>query len=209
MNNMSVSYVQLFVALIIFLGIAIYGNGKRAPDDSIPPAVTDKGVSEVKSSEENTSQRESGKRAPEHHPLVKPGAAVSLKSTEPLYAAAPGVYEYQLAIVSPSHSGRMVVDVSAGDGVNVISPDHQVEFELDATGEYKVPVTLGVNTEGRFYIQLHVSITADGQSSTRVIAAILQVGEPAVKAQKAAPQSAVKDSDAVISLPAQETISPR
>jgi hypothetical protein len=72
-----------------------------------------------------------------------------------------------------------------------------------------VPLTINASAEGRFYIQLHITITADGQKSSRVIAAILQVGEPGVKAQKASTKGAGQELKTVISLPAQETISPR
>ncbi len=144
-----------------------------------------------------------------HQPLVKPGAAVRLESTQPLTASGPGVYEYSLQLISPIQNGEMTVNVSAGEGFEIVSSTRQFEFELQEGGEYRVPLTINASAVGRFYVPLHVSITADGQSSSRVVAAILQIGEPAVKAQKAAAKSTREEEESVISLPAQETISPR
>jgi hypothetical protein len=209
-NNMLVSYLQLLAAIIIFSCIAIYGSGKRSTDVSVQSTAIDKNIKEMKSIDEKDSQMGSEKRAHQQHTFVKPGAAVSLKNTEPLYASVPGIYEYQLQLLSANHDGKMTVDVSTSDGLAIVSSAHHFEFELQEGSEYRVPLTINASSEGRFYIQLHVSITANGQPSSRVIAAILQVGALAVKAQKAATvKSASQEAGTVISLPAQETISPR
>lgn len=201
MNNMSVSYVQFFVAIIILSSIIIYGYGKRPSSDSGSPTTAIN-----RSEEANSSNAIATKKS---HPIAKPGAAVNLKSTEPLYAAAPGVYEYQVQLVSPNNSGKMVVNVSVNDGITIVSPEHKFEFELRDNGEYVVPLKLYANSTGRFYIQLNIAIVADEKSSKRVITAILQVGEPVVRAQKMATKSAAGGEQTVIPLPAQETISPR
>lgn len=165
------------------------------------------GTSEITSS--NTVRSKNDKGLQQHHPLSKPGAAVSLNNMQPLTASTPGIYDYQLELISPATEGEMTVDLAPGNGIAIISSVRHFEFPLRDQGEYRVPVTVNASAEGRFYIQLHVSITTGGLSSSRVIAAILQVGEPAVKVQKAAEKGATKEADTVISLPAQETISPR
>jgi len=208
-NKMSVSYLEFFAAIIIFACIAIYGSGSYSPDDSVQSSSIAKSSAGVESKDEKKPLIESEKRAHQQQSLVKPGAAVSLKNSEPLYAALPGVHEYQLQLLSPVHAGKMTVDVSTSDGLALVSSVHHFEFDLQEGGEYEVPLTLNASAEGRFYIQLHVSVTANGQSSSRIIAAILQVGETTVKVQKEAVTSATHEAETVISLPAQETISPR
>jgi len=200
-NNMSVSYLQFLAAIAILSSILIYGYGKR-PSDGAAPSAASTSSSEEASSVDKTETKKS-------HSIAKPGAAVNLKSTEPLYAAAPGVHEYQVQLVSPNHSGKMTVSVSANDGIIIVSPEHQFEFELQDNGEYTVPLKLYASSNGRFYIQFNVTIVADEKSSVRVISAIFQVGEPMAKAQKMATKSAGENVEAVIPLPAQETISPR
>lgn len=201
MNNMSVSYLQFLVAIVIIASILIYGYGKQPSSESIPSTAA------ISSSDEASSS--SKKEAKKSHPIAKPGAAVNLKSTEPLHAAAPGAYEYQVQLVSPNSSGKMIVNVSANDGVDIVSAERQFEFELQENGEYTVPLKLYASSSGRFYIQFNVAIVADEKTTKRVISAIFQVGEPLVKTQKTAAKSASSDVESVISLPAQETISPR
>jgi hypothetical protein len=164
--------------------------------------------SEVAAANTKNVQTKSDKTPHHHHPLVKPGAAVSLKTAQPLSAPLPGLYEYQLQLVSPMQNGKMTVNVQAGEGFEIVSSARWFEFELQEGGEYHVPLTINATAKGRFYIQLHVSITTDGQSSSRVVAAILQVGEPAVKTQKTTLKT-IREDDGVTSMPAHETISPR
>lgn len=209
MSNMSVSYLEFFAAIIIFACIALVGSGEKTPSTPEQSPVIAKNTENASAVNEKNPHLENENNNRQQHSLVKPGAAVSLKNSEPLYAAVPGVYEYQLQLLSPNHEGKMTVDVSTSDGLAIISPAHHFEFELEEDGEYRVPLTITAGAEGRFYIQLHISIVADGQTSSRVIAAILQVGESTVKAQKAAAKSAGQEAETVISLPAQETISPR
>lgn len=142
------------------------------------------------------------------HSLVKPGAPVSLGNKQPLTAATPGTYEYRLQLLSPVDKGKMAVSVTADDGITIVSSPQHFEFSLQEGAEYWLPLTIHAYAEGRFYIQLQVSIFTDGQSSSRVIAAILQIGE-SVKMQKAAAKSTRETTEGIISLPAQESISPR
>lgn len=209
MNKMSVSYLEFFAAIIIFACIAIYGVRDKSPDtprESLN-VVSNTGIASV-SNEKNSHLKNNIHDNPKHS-WVKPGAAVSLESNEPLYAAVPGVYEYQLQLLSPNHEGKMIVDASTSDGLTIVSSLRHFEFDLQEDGEYKLPVTINSSAEGRFYIHLHVSVIVNGQSTSRVIAVILQVGETAMKAQKITAKSAGNDTEEVISLPAQETISPR
>lgn len=138
---------------------------------------------------------------------VKPGAAVSLKNTQPLFVSTPGVLDFQLALISPVADGKMSVDIAASDGLSIVSRERHFDFELNETGEYLIPISVSAETEGRFYIHLHTSITVDDHSSSRSLAAILQVGARAEKSQK--PHSKSSDqSEPIRVLPAQETISP-
>lgn len=208
MNKMSVSYLEFIAAIIIFACIAILGSREKTSNMPEQSQMNAHKTQITFAANEKNPQIKNGKHD-QQHSLAKPGAAVSLKNSEPLYAAAPGVYEYQLLLLSPNHKGKMTVDASTSDGLTIVSSARHFEFELQEGGEYSVPLTINASAEGRFYIQLHISIAADGQTSARVIAAILQVGEAAVKAKKAAAKSSAQGVEEVISLPAQETISPR
>jgi hypothetical protein len=208
-NNMSISYLQFLAAIIILSCILIYGIGNRSSDNSAQSPIAVKSSEGVSSSEKNNANMKREKSAHQSPPMGKPGAAVSLKNTEPFYAPAPGIYEYQLQLASPHHTGKMIVDVSTSDGITIVSSERRFEFVLQEGGEYKLPLTLNAGAEGRFYIQLQVSTVVAGQTSMRAITAILQVGAPMGKMQKTMTNGSAGKSDSVISLPAQETISPR
>jgi hypothetical protein len=155
----------------------------------------------------HSSAVENNKSMEKNYKRVKPGAAVSLKDTTPLYVPIPGVYEYRLSLISPEISGKMEVVASTNDGITILSPIDQFEFVLKSNGEYVLPFTINASQQGRFYIQLYISITSAEQVSSRVVAAIVQVGESPVKIQKNSTTGSTPDG--VIVLPAQETISPR
>jgi len=207
LNTFFVRGIKIFFAGVMLSGLHAC---ESRPDPAATVVPSTEVVSEAKAGSDTDSPAKNGELAHEKKLHSKPGAAVSLKNSQPLYAAAPGIYEYELQLLSSSQSGKMAVVASIDDGVTIISPKQEFEFVLQEGGEYLLPLTLNISAEGRHYIQLHVSIAAGEQISTRVIAAILQVGEPAVKkAQKTSPETSAEGEEAVISLPAQETISPR
>lgn len=208
MNTIFFDRLKLLIAILFLSCLSACESESKLPNVSAQPAVIES-TSEVASSDIQKPREQNDEVHQQNHSLGKPGAAVSLHSAQPLAASTPGVYEYSLQLMSPVRDGKMTVDVSVSDGITIVSSARHFEFELQEGGVYRVPLTINASLEGRFYIQLHVSINTDGQSSTRVIAAILQVGEPAVKARKAAAKNTAKDTNEVISLPAQETISPR
>ena len=208
MKNMI--YVNINILISIFIFSQLVGCGvEKVSTDSSQASASSHGADNLQADLAEKRVVADKKSVHKEHRYVKPGAAVSLKNAQPLFASAPGTYEYQLRLVSPHNAGDVKVSVSSSDGIEIVSEKSQFEFDLSNGAEYVLPVTVNASREGRFYIHLQVSITADGQTSLRSIAAILQVGEPAVTKQKASLKSSNGTSDGVIVLPAQETISPR
>jgi hypothetical protein len=139
----------------------------------------------------------------------KPGASVTLKSPQPLLLADTGVQDVRFQLISPIHNGTMNVSVTANEGISIISEMREFTFSLNESDNYQIPLTLNIAHEGRHYVQLYITVNNGGQTSVRSLAVILQVGKAAIKVQKPAIESSVGSSEQVISLPAQETISPR
>lgn len=143
-----------------------------------------------------------------HTHAVKPGASVKLENTQPFFLDAPGVSDLELLLSAPQHDGTLSVDVSAGEGLQLDSPLHY-EFPSGQLTEYKLPVRVRAVSEGRYYINLRVTLINKEQREHRVITAIVQIGEPVKRVQKASSGAVEKNNEEkVISLPAQETISP-
>lgn len=208
MSNLTVVFFRVLV-MSIACG-AMYGCDKNTEGEgTVKVNDIEERAAETGSLGETSASNVSKKDLHKTHALAKPGAAVKLKNTEPVYFAAPGVYEHSLVMVSPSYPGKMTVEVSTSEGVDIVSSTRRFEFELQADSEYQLPLALNVSDYGRYYVQMKVTIDTEAASETRVIAAILQVGDAIVKTQKATTTSTAKGGDAIISLPAQETISPR
>lgn len=199
MNNALKYNWKLISVALVCMVVVLYGARNLVLKDPVQQAELTESLRETKSLENPR----------EKHAVAKPGAAVSLKNSAPLYAAAPGIYEYSLVLASSINQGKMTVNVSASDGVLLTSEKQHFEFDIQENAEYLIPITVQVDKPGRYYIQCQVFITDAGRTSSRVLAAILQVGEDQVKAQKATVDSVGKESEKIIVLPAQETISPR
>lgn len=153
----------------------------------------------------NASQTTNEKKQPVQV-TPKPGATVNIRNSQPILLDAVGEQNVVIILHSPSYPGAMSVSVAASDGVSIVSELAPLVYQLTETGEYRVPLKLNVEREGRHYVRLNVSVTSNGLSEKRVVSAILQVGAARTKLQKAVPAGT---SDAVISLPAQERVSPR
>lgn len=194
-NNQVFSYVRHPVAIAIVLAASLYSCAYAVSDNSGQPIAN------------TTAAADSNKSQATRSP-GKPGAAVKFKNSAALFIAAPGLHDLSLTLVSSSDAGTMTVNVSSAEGAEIVSNDRHFEFALQPDAEYQLPVRLNITEEGRFYLQLHITITTEEQTSSRAIAAIVQVGEPAAKAQKPSKNNAGNKTDAVIVLPAQETILP-
>jgi|SRR5690606_24721364 len=139
------------------------------------------------------------------HITGKPGANVSIKNEQPIVLHSLGQQSIELLLHSADYPGVMSVSLSASSGVTLMDTTQPVVFSLEEKGEYRLPISLNIEQEGRHYVRLHIAVTTNGITEKRVIAAIIQVGETHTKLQKVAPAAASED---VISLPAQERVSP-
>ena len=143
-----------------------------------------------------------------HRHTVKPGASVKLENTQPFFLGKPGVGDLELLLSTLQNDGTMVIDISTGEGLQLESSSHY-EFPLGKNSEYKLPITIHAVSEGRYYVNLRVSLVHNERREHRIITAIVQVGEAAKKVQKASLQEIEKSKEEkLITLPAQETISP-
>lgn len=137
---------------------------------------------------------------------TKPGASVSIRNTQPIVLNSVGLHDIELVLHSPSYPGSISVSATASKGMGIVSTAAPVLFPLTEKGEYRLPMSVNIEQEGRHYIRLNVGVTSNDITEKRVISAIVQVGSVHPKLQKTAP---VADSDEVISLPAQEQVSPQ
>lgn len=139
------------------------------------------------------------------HSPGKPGASVNIRNPQPIKFDSPGMQDFELVLQVPGTPDEISMHLSSSDGVDLLSPIGLITFPVAAEGEYRLPLSLNTKREGRHYVHLHVDLLTNGNAERRVVSAIIQVGRTGAKLQKAAPES---HSDGVITLPAQERVSP-
>lgn len=135
---------------------------------------------------------------------LKPGADVALVDTSPIKLVPGQTSSVDIDLAVAKNVGELKVDIRADDGLEILSQPKQLEFKLVPYGRYKLPLQLLAQTPGRFYIHIQAQLTQSGQTLGRSLTVAVHVGEP-IQQQKMAHSSSAAN-DAVISLPAQETI---
>jgi predicted FMN-binding regulatory protein PaiB len=102
-----------------------------------------------------------------------------------------------------SSGGELVIDFSASQGLSMENMRTPQTIKFAGSAPIKIPVVLRAASNGRYYLNMHISLNNADAISARNLALIVQVGpvvEKAVKLQKTT-------GDNIIVLPAQETIS--
>lgn len=133
---------------------------------------------------------------------MKPGASVKILNLQPMVLNTAGLHDIELVLHSASYPGEMNIDLTASDGMSILSAA-VIAIPLVKKGEYKIPVSLNIPREGRYYLRMNVTVTGKEINEKRVLSAIIQVGETVDKQQKTVPAST---TDKVVSLPAQEHV---
>lgn len=137
---------------------------------------------------------------------LKPGAPVSLIAPRVIQINANQMAAIDLHLQVLQH-GKLRIKFSTSDGLQLLTTAETQVLDINAT-EITLPIQLNAPFDGRFYLHLEAILeTADG-TSTRTLSIAVQVGEASTKALKPSIQSSQNAGEAVVSLPAQETIKP-
>jgi hypothetical protein len=134
---------------------------------------------------------------------TKPGAAIKLVSNAMISITANELVHTEVVLEAMESGGELLIDFSTSQGLslkNIITPQ---SIKLDGSATVKIPVSLVAPANGRYYLNMHISLKNTDVVSVRNLAVIVQVGpsvEKAVRLQKPAGEN-------IIALPAQETIS--
>jgi hypothetical protein len=153
----------------------------------------------------NRSQDSDSNRSQIHTP-GKPGASVSISNSQPIVLGSLGAQDLVLTLEGPAAFDELSVRVASSDGLSLLSPIDSVTFLPTSTGKYNLPLSLNVKREGRHYVRLYVELVTANSRAQRVVSAIIQVGSTITKQQKTIPK---RNTDGVISLPAQEQVMPK
>ena len=135
----------------------------------------------------------------------KPGSQiVALESV----AQSLGLHEQKavvLELATPLRTGALHIHVQTDDGLMLVGPDTDWQFELGKTSRIRLPVTLYAASEGRQYVHIFAEFTdSEGTRSARALAWEVNVGQASLAKQHYKPDERLAPE--VVVLPANETV---
>jgi hypothetical protein len=134
---------------------------------------------------------------------TKPGAAIKLVSKSLISIAANELAHTEVVLDAMESAGELIIDFSTSQGLRLENISAPQTIKFDGSAPIKIPVVLMATSNGRYYLNMHISLNNNDAISARNLAVIVQVGplvENAVQLQKTTGEN-------IILLPAQETIS--
>jgi hypothetical protein len=137
---------------------------------------------------------------------VKPGASVLLVSANKVNLVANHSSSIVVTLKAQSDLGTIQVDMNTSDGLQLMGSEKNQNVSLSADGYYPIPITLFAQNNGRYYLNLKVTINNGGYLSSRVLVVIAQVG-PVVNSSNLPLKVLMSEPNKnIISLPAKESI---
>jgi hypothetical protein len=134
---------------------------------------------------------------------AKPGAAIKLVSDSMISIAANERVPTDIVLDAMESGGELTLEFYPTQGLSVVNTSIRQTIKLDAASPIKIPIVLMAPANGRYYLNMHISLHNGDAALARKLALIVQVGpvvDRAVSHQKITGEN-------VIVLPAQETIS--
>lgn len=138
---------------------------------------------------------------------VKPGAPVRLENSGPYRLQQGSSTDIQLVLLANASDGVMDVRITVSDDL-ILNTTSTVQFQLSPQARYELPIHITAQQQGRYYINLQVSTRINQRESTRVLSAIVQVGDELQLQKNQGSMTSSAAGDDVVSMPAQETIIP-
>jgi hypothetical protein len=132
---------------------------------------------------------------------AKPGAPITLGSSSLVLMDVNQSTDIEIVLNAQPSDGELQIELVPTQGLELRNTQSQQKLSLNHAK--KIPVTLFASTNGRYYLNLHLSLNDQDSRSSRNLAVIVQVGpvvEESIKFKKTSGEN-------VISLPAKETIS--
>lgn len=137
---------------------------------------------------------------------VKPGAPVNLDYPTLISINPNQATNINLALKTPAILGKMHVDIIPGDGLQLLNTRAAYDLTLDGSTSYPLTAELLAPSDGRFYLNLHVTLDDGETVSSRALAVIVQVGPSAAESEQPSKLLKTSSGENVISLPAEETV---
>jgi hypothetical protein len=142
---------------------------------------------------------------PHQNHTRKPALPVSIATTLPQRIEAGESLTLQVDVVSLLDRGELIIEFVADEGVELQSPLQEQQFTLGEGGlRTTIPLTVIPATDGRHSVTVDIRHVVDGRVQGTARGITFRAGDaPIAKAVASKPR---QHGDAVVSLPAQETV---
>ena len=142
---------------------------------------------------------------PIYKALAKAGAAIALVNSQVILPVSSGQYAVEIDLYSHYESGQMRLSAATSPGLYIASGHTDTTLSL-TEGVINNPYRLIAEGPGRYYVYLNVSAKSQGQTATRALTFIVQVGPNKKANGYSSLLKAPTDPSGVIALPAEEEI---
>lgn len=110
-----------------------------------------------------------------------------------------------LELATPLRNGALHIHLQTDDGLMLVGPVTDWQFELANTPQIRLPVTLYAASEGRQYLHIFAELTdSEGTRSARALAWEVNVGQAGLATRHY--KADERPAPAVVVLPANETV---
>ena len=136
---------------------------------------------------------------------AKAGAAIALVNSQVILPVSSGQYAVDIDLYSHYESGQMRLSAATSPGLYIASGHTDTTLSL-TEGVINNPYRLIAEGPGRYYVYLNVSAKSQGQTATRALTFIVQVGPNKKANGYSSLLKAPTGQSGVIALPAEEEI---
>lgn len=144
-----------------------------------------------------------------HEKNAKPGAAIKLISPLSISAEPNQTTNIDILLETIEATGELTIEFNLTQGLELVSSPNRQTTNLPSSSPIKIPVSFVSSANGRYYLNIHATINNNDSVAVRNFAVIVEVGPQSNPSASMSLQLKKSSGENVISLPAQESISPK
>jgi len=144
-----------------------------------------------------------------HEKIGKPGAAIKLISPSSISAEPNQTTNIDILLEATESTGVLTIEFNQTQGLELVSSPNRQTINLPSSSPIKIPVSFVSSANGRYYLNIHATINNNDLVAVRNFAVIVEVGPQSNPSASTSLQLKKSSGENVISLPAQESISPK
>ncbi len=137
----------------------------------------------------------------------KPGAAIKMISDSQVFVKPNDIALVELVLDVREIADVLTIELSPSEGLALVDTQGMQMIRLQPDLPAKIPVKIRASQNGRYYLNIHATLTGSDIALARNFALIVQAGDAHKADEAGALQLQKPAGEQLIVLPAQETIS--